>query len=350
MSEYSIRNPDFPDDIIRDILSRLPVKSLLQFRCVSKHFRGLISDNHFIKSHLKKAESLSTHHRILVPVSPLLSLNYSLPPTDINASIELSCPFQNPRSVIKIVGSCNGLVCLIHGLRDLTIYNPSTRCLKPFQSPQQLHSDSNQIEYVYGFGFGSNPDDMRVVRFPRFARDCEYTKFNAYDFIDTSGTFLNGSLHWLARHSNIQNQNRVIASFDVSKETFRDVSLPPQDPSLPYYILGVLKGCLYALCDGIYHTEVEIWLMKEYGVVNSWSKFVKIPVDMWTGNISYMRPLRSLSDDEILLEIDLQSYAIYYAEKKMFRRVKGVGNVKWFGDATVYVESLLSPQVSFVFY
>ncbi|KAI3783308.1 hypothetical protein L1987_42386 [Smallanthus sonchifolius] len=350
MSEYNTPNVDFPDDIIRDILSRLPVKSLLQFRCVSKHFRSIISDAHFIKSHLKKAESLSTHHRILVPSYPLLSLNYNLSPTDINASVEHNCPFLNPRNVIKILGSCNGLVCIIDGSRDLTIYNPSTRrYFKPLQSLPQVLScsnESNQTEYVYGFGYRSNPYDLKVVRFPRFARDSGYI----YDFIDTAGTFLNGSLHWLARHSNNENQNRVIASFDVSKETFRDACLPPQEPILPYYMLGVLNGCLYALCDGVYHTKVEVWLMKEYGSVNSWSKFIKIRVDMWTGHISYIRPLISVSDDEIVVEIDLQSYGIYNGRKKTFRRVKGVGNLKWFGDATVYVESLLSPQVSCVLY
>ncbi|KAI3705550.1 hypothetical protein L1987_75789 [Smallanthus sonchifolius] len=225
--------------------------------CVSKHFRSIISDAHFIKSHLKKAKSLSTHHRILVPTYPLLSLNYNLPPTDINASVELNCQFLNPRNVIKILGSCNGLVCIIDGSRDLTIYNPSTRrYFKPFQSPPQVLScsnESNQTEYVYGFGYGSNPNDLKVVRFPRFARDSGYI----YDFIDTADTFLNGSIHW---------------------------------------------------------------------------------------------PLISVSDDEIVVEIDLQSYVIYNGRKKTFRRVKGVGNLKWFGDATVYVESLLSPQVSCVLY
>ena len=74
MSESSdMPNAYFPDEIIREILSRLPVKSLLQFRSVSKHWKSLISDKHFIQSHYKIAETLSTRHRILVPVYPLVS-------------------------------------------------------------------------------------------------------------------------------------------------------------------------------------------------------------------------------------------------------------------------------------
>ncbi|KAI3508670.1 hypothetical protein L1887_23679 [Cichorium endivia] len=293
-----------------------------------------------------------------------MSLSYN----DINESIELDCPFLNPRTSIKILGSCNGLVCLIDGTRDMIIYNPSTRRhFKPFQSPQQLLLSSNRVEFVYGFGCGSNPNDMRVVRFPRFARDSEYNIkvrdkiasswtcgpiVSCYDFIDTVGTFLNGFLHWLAYRTGNGNddEHRLVASFNVSKETFTDLPLPPQDSSLPCYVLGVLQGCLCALCDDIGYTDVEVWLMKEYGVVNSWSKLVKIPLNMGIQNISYMMPLGSLNEDEIVLEIDLQSFVIYDVKKKMFKGVMCARDLKLFGDAAVYVESLVSPQVLCVLY
>ncbi|KAF8722243.1 hypothetical protein HU200_022551 [Digitaria exilis] len=35
---------DLTDDLIVEILSRLPVKSICRFKCVSRHWRGLISD------------------------------------------------------------------------------------------------------------------------------------------------------------------------------------------------------------------------------------------------------------------------------------------------------------------
>ncbi|XP_071711647.1 F-box/kelch-repeat protein At3g06240-like [Rutidosis leptorrhynchoides] len=347
MSESNPTNAYFPDEIISDILSRLPVKTLLQFTSVSKHWRSIISDTHFIKSHLKKAETLSTHHRILVPVSPLLSLNYNVSPYNTNSSVQLDCPFIKPLNTVKILGSCNGLVCLIDGRKEITVYNPSTRRhFKPLQISQvvDFSNESNQIEFVYGFGYSSNPINPKVFRFPRFARDSESM---VYDFIDTVGTFLNGSIHWLARYSNNNSKHRVVASFSVKKETFSDLSVPPQEPLLPYYALSVLKGRLSALCDGRSYTDMEVWLMMEYGVVNSWSKLFKIPL----GNgIGFMRPLSCVNEDEIVLEIDLQSYAIYNAKTNRFKGVKSVQNLKWFGDAVVYVESLLSPEISCVLY
>ncbi|MCH86633.1 F-box/kelch-repeat protein [Trifolium medium] len=48
--------PTLPFDLIPEILSRQPVKLLLQFRCVCKSWNSLISDPKFAKKHL----SLST--------------------------------------------------------------------------------------------------------------------------------------------------------------------------------------------------------------------------------------------------------------------------------------------------
>ncbi|CAI9302864.1 unnamed protein product [Lactuca saligna] len=358
MSESEIQNAYLPDEIIKEILSRLPVKSLLQFRSVSKHWKCVIANTDFIKSHLKHALSSSTQHRILIPSSPLLSLSYNLSPNNIYESTEIHCPFLNPKAHTKIMGSCNGLVCLMDDTRDMIIYNPSTRRhFKPFQLAQQALYFSNRVEFVYGFGCGcgSNPNDMRMFRFPRFSRDFKYNKFkehdkittssSSYDFIDTVGTFLNGVLHWLAHRSGNNDDYRLIASFNVSEETFLDICLPNQDSRLPCYVLGVLHGCLSGLCNAICYTEVEVWLMEEYGVVDSWKIFVKIPLYTGIENISYMRHLRSLNDDEILLEINLQSFVIYDAKKKMFRHVTSANELILFGDAVVYVETLLSPEV-----
>ncbi|KAK7259382.1 hypothetical protein RIF29_24989 [Crotalaria pallida] len=43
------------DDLIIEILSWLPVKSLLQFRCVCKTWKSLISNPNFVKLHLRRS-------------------------------------------------------------------------------------------------------------------------------------------------------------------------------------------------------------------------------------------------------------------------------------------------------
>ncbi|KAK1396150.1 hypothetical protein POM88_006013 [Heracleum sosnowskyi] len=87
---------------------------------------------------------------------------------------------------------------------------------------------------------------------------------------------LNGRLHWLkgsGRHYyGFNNSNPRIISFDLSDEHFHEI-LKPACGSLdkPDYLLLVLGGCLSAAVyskDG----KVDIWVMKEYNVKESWIK------------------------------------------------------------------------------
>nr|XP_011467649.1 PREDICTED: putative F-box protein At1g59675 isoform X2 [Fragaria vesca subsp. vesca] len=45
------------EDLVFEILTRLPVKSLMRFRSVSRPWRALISQSHFIKKHQSHANS-----------------------------------------------------------------------------------------------------------------------------------------------------------------------------------------------------------------------------------------------------------------------------------------------------
>ncbi|XP_071940049.1 F-box/kelch-repeat protein At3g23880-like [Coffea arabica] len=100
-----------PDEVLEDILTRLPVKSVLRFRCVSKSWFALISSQHAALSSAITATAETT-------------------PTNIDH------PMRFDRgSMPYIVGSCNGLVCL--------------------KIPRK--------QLCYGFGYDESNDDYKIV-------------------------------------------------------------------------------------------------------------------------------------------------------------------------------------------
>jgi hypothetical protein len=67
MSDY------LPDEVVVDILHRLPVKSLIRFRCVCKSWNSLIQTPAFIDSHLN--QSIENNNSNNLP-HPLLIVRY----------------------------------------------------------------------------------------------------------------------------------------------------------------------------------------------------------------------------------------------------------------------------------
>ena len=53
-------------DLVEDILSRLPVKSLIRFKCVSKACHALITSSQFTKSHFQRASSQNPKVLVLI--------------------------------------------------------------------------------------------------------------------------------------------------------------------------------------------------------------------------------------------------------------------------------------------
>ncbi|KAF8036271.1 hypothetical protein BT93_C2096 [Corymbia citriodora subsp. variegata] len=111
-------SPDLPADIIHDILVRLPVKTLLRFKCVSKPSRSIISDPSFADSFL--ARSLARP-----AIAGLVSIYDGLD-HQMGLSAPIPLPDLPPDLLAKILKSIHSFFILAD--RDLTLVcNPSTR-------------------------------------------------------------------------------------------------------------------------------------------------------------------------------------------------------------------------------
>ncbi|XLR52002.1 hypothetical protein HN51_002728 [Arachis hypogaea] len=358
--------PFIPDELIEEILSRLPVRSLLQFRCVCKSWMSLISDPYFVKKHLQlSAQSTNlTRHRIIL--------------TDTTAEFHLkSCPltslFHNPSTICEdlnypvknkfrhdgIVGSCNGLLCFAVKGDSVLLWNPSTRVSK--KSPPLCNNWRPGCFTNFGLGYDQKNDDYKVV-----AVFCDPNVFFAetnvkvysmaskswrkiQDFphgvtpYQNSGKFVSGTLNWDANYA-VGNSNSslwIIVSLDLHKETYNEI-LPPhyekEECSTPS--LGTLKGCLCMNYD-YKKSYFVLWLMKDYGVRESWVKMVTIPYLPNPEDFSYSGPYCISDNGEVLLmfEFDL---ILYDPRDQSFKYPKVHSGKSWF-DAEVYAETLLSP-------
>ncbi|XP_061346256.1 F-box/kelch-repeat protein At3g23880-like [Gastrolobium bilobum] len=299
--------PTLPHELIEEILLRLPVRSLLLFKCVCKSWLTLISDPQFAKTHFDLAAA--PIHCYLVE-SQHGSLFGSI---DIEPSVYEDCAliyfcYSHPSSPshnncysynnFQILGSCRGFVLLRYVNADyLTVWNPSTGAQKPI-SCSHYHS---LIKILYGLGYDASTDDYLViiimVPLGQYSSETHFMFFsmktnswNKVEGIDfpyltggenySAGLLLNGALHWLAfsaaaddddDDTNDDTEVAMIIAFDLTERSLSVIPLPCLTGESFLEIgchLMVIGGCL-SLC---YPATKVCWVMKEYKVNSSWTK------------------------------------------------------------------------------
>ncbi|KAF2287828.1 hypothetical protein GH714_002863 [Hevea brasiliensis] len=337
--------PTLPQEIILEVLLRLPVKSLCRFRCVSKSWRSIISSPQFAKTHLDVAFQnktlFSRRRRIIFSALNLYSVEYesmcSVDDGDVVA-VELDYPLKdnpnalgdvlgskkndlvyfklsededenpvmvkvdvqssvNPRNWVEIWGSCNGLVCIAQMKTPFSYLihlpgNPRESLKNPFLGLRHavlLHMGLVMIQLGM------------IIR----CREDEDGKY-------------------------------VVSVFDLREELFWGMPAPDVDDSFEFAV-GTLNGCLCVLYsrDDLHD---DFWVMREYGVGDSWARFsISLPYIC-------MKPLCLAKNGEALLEVDgrLVQYNLEEDTYKVLG-IKGIPVGVGF-EADTYIESLISPN------
>ena len=198
---------NLPEDIVLKIFAKLPTKPLVRLKCLSKHWNHLISDPYFM-------ESIRSRQMTLLAIRSF----YTMDNRD-HSIAKLCSPFRNSKiKDVFIAGTFNGIVLIILKYRDfdnMILYNPFTGLFKiiPDPDPHPSLASSYPNSFAYGFGYGTTPNDLKIVRLESCCRSKSFDIFGLksgswstppkliprdYAIFQRSGTFLNGFLYWIA--------------------------------------------------------------------------------------------------------------------------------------------------------
>ncbi|KAK8483395.1 hypothetical protein V6N11_029089 [Hibiscus sabdariffa] len=294
-----------PREVIVNLLSMLPLTALLNSKLVCRAWRTLIQDPFLISKHLDKAAGNDPSF-ILESNWPVPDQRHFIDFFDHGEGEVVSKkfhPINFPTTAMSLIDSCNGLLCMHDSSRRVFVCNPFTRLYTELPELVKYPSVLGHLS----FGFNQTTKQYKVIQivFRRQLRRVDSGTISTsisstqsevqiltvgspcwrnlgtipYRFIHSkSKALVHGRFHWLTRPNNNTTATLLI-SFDLETEQFHEVHMPDSCCNSDEYFrqLMVVRGCLSAIVfRGDYGERVEIWIMKEYGVKESWIKEIRI--------------------------------------------------------------------------
>jgi F-box interacting protein len=396
----------FSNEVMVEIVSWLPVKYIMQLRCLNKFFDTLIFDPYFVQMHLNKSTrypQLSlmsfenenhdddnpedwTYSFITLSIPCLLQKKLNI--VHRSNPYYLSNDYSNKKPHLSgilpwIVGSCNGLLCLFgvsHTSRHQWFCFRNLAMRKESEKFTLFFDCYNKTKYNFSFGYNNSTQTYKVVAFyvkvkpdskPKSVvkvfslgdnswRDIQclpvlpiYCLIDDDDDNKNDGVHLNGTINWIAFHNDIDIGSSVtvdqllILSLDLSTETYTQLLLPGRFDEVLHYPpkLVVLMDCL-CFCHDFEKTHFVIWQMKDFGVQESWIQLFNISYEhFYTWMISLdLLPLYLSDNGDTLVLTNVEHSEVLFIYNRKNNKVEQVGNDDHikWSMAKDFVESLVS--------
>ncbi|XP_047339560.1 F-box protein CPR1-like [Impatiens glandulifera] len=344
------------NDILEEVLCRLPIKCLIRFRCVSKSWLALISSPYFVKLHFNR--SVQTKRNLRLFKSNLFQVDFdSLHDDDVLQEVK----FRNYGFVPK--SSCDGLLCMsntrdtqrvlvwnpstrrnpskrwpntiaeknypttclgddflsmpnVHAIDNVFLWNPSTRkALKlPYASieiEKQIGLFNAYVYCVYRIGYDNTNDDYKVVRIVILSEPRSFSEYEIMVYSLRSNSWhrlekfphcpnwsnfgdciVGGALHFMSIVKSDLKSENSIVAFDLGTEKCRVLPQPEYNGTPSKLCLDNLGGCLSLSC--VYESSiVDVFLLKEYGGMKEhWSRLITLSR---TSTFKIFHPLKPIA-------------------------------------------------------
>ncbi|KAI4352559.1 hypothetical protein L6164_006796 [Bauhinia variegata] len=378
-------------DLLEDIFKRLPFKSLMRFKCVSRSFGALIKNPRFeLKqlSHYKqtnkdsinillKYNNLASSQTRLVHLSDGAGRDRSLSVTEVDLP-QKTCSSPYPYE-FSLVGHCNGILCLCCPSNrclcgSVILYNPTIGESKVVPRSSSSNYDESQYSRRVKFGFGHDlkTNDLLVIMVSTFlllkAEDFpgkikHYTSFEEYSlrtnswremkkyselfFINRFWVYHKGVYYWTSDYS-FSSRKEIIVRFECQRETLRLVPMPSNEElsSHTQTCLGVVHDSLALVCSNNAKSHFSVWVMNSSTGKDLWTMITRtsyrIPHGVWPF-------LVTLKGYEILVGITTEQFIVYDLSTKQMKKLvpnssiaPGRGGPLGGLHAVNYVESIIS--------
>ncbi|XP_050211041.1 F-box protein CPR1-like [Mercurialis annua] len=294
---------NLPEELKAEILKRVPNEDLLRCSAVCKSLYSLLKSPSFIfDTHLRHLQASNSNPHLVIMDLRLGNGNYEMSFHDDNTEQFTEChlpPHFYSMSELCTVASCNGLL-LFRPYSQYILHNPSI--CRSLRLPKQKLDGPSGCE-LCGLGFDSTTNDFKVLRLlcRSVVVQAEVYSVNAASWRNITHItpqyeipyhnifkpqcipFVNGALHMIVGDCSSNDKGRsLVLVFDVKDEIFREILLPPCLMNVSPVMLFVIA---YRQSIAVVHifdtntdtnTAIRIWVMKEYGVFDSWTNLANM--------------------------------------------------------------------------
>ncbi|TVU03352.1 hypothetical protein EJB05_51114, partial [Eragrostis curvula] len=300
----SVHVPDLPEDLVAEILTRLPSKSVLRARAVSSAWRRITTDPVFFAAHARRRPLEIVIHSTTAVTCPCdYPLGYHCQDDAVLDTIPVS-DLQQPdrRHLIRypnwtckpphrgclVIASCEGILLLkVFSGGNYRMCNPMTRQWCELPRLPKITDPSSINEY--GFYYHQASGEYRLLC--RYSTQMTSTTAHTFYILSAAATeprflsmagvdeevitigdygcvpvALHGRLHWLRWPMPCRPTGRMVV-FDTESETFHLMMLPPT-PSMRVKIFA-MDGQLVA-AEFANTMQIDLWFLEDYANNGRW--------------------------------------------------------------------------------
>lgn len=354
-----------PPEIFADGLARLPVKTLMRFRCVSKTWCSLIDSPYFASKHLKLSKNnCEKTHLMVLERSPKWNGKGCILRRSNTFRKTHQFSFVTDRTiddrVVEVEGHVNG-VLLMHTvdnsenrrkLGKIVLWNPSIR--KSVRVPSPPLSRNFNAEMEICFGFDPLRNDYKVVvivyppSYPKYPVWIEVYTLSTHSWDDfdcddfcfrcskDNKVSLDGTIYMTGYDLRVVSHptfDTHLVLFDVASEGFSALLLPEVENYYELFGRSVFAGASVGLFD-FTSNDSTIWILEKCGETESWTKRYTFNVN---AKYFYFLDKKGFVLFENVGEEGLKSYDVNTQEMKHLTKRNALGSIDFIDT---YVESL----------